>query len=60
MEVVFAGSIIACMFTFHKIKTIGVSTIERKIARWLLADARSWDAKAEAKKTAKQELAEVA
>lgn len=60
MEVVFAGLVIFVMFGSYKIQTVGLATIERRLARWLLADARSWDAKSEAKKAASQQFAELA
>jgi hypothetical protein len=60
MEVVIAGLVIFSMVASYKVRTIGLSTFERRVARWLLADARSWDAKEHAKKSAKKELELVA
>jgi len=60
MEVLIGGIVIFSMVATYKIRTIGVSNIERKAARWLLADARSWDAKGETKKAAQKEFAKLA
>lgn len=60
MEIALGGAIVFIMVGSYKIQTIGLPTIERRLARWLLADARSWDAKAEAKKAASQQFAELA
>ncbi len=60
MEVLIAGLAIFSMFASYKVRMIGFPTLERRVARWLLADARSWDAKEQAKKSAKKELELVA
>lgn len=59
MEVALGGFTIFTMFGAYKVQTIGLPELERRLARWLLADARSWDAKAEAKKAATKEFAEL-
>lgn len=60
MEVLICGVIIFSMVATYKVRTVGVSNIERVAARWLLADARSWDAKNETKKAAQKELSNLA
>lgn len=60
MQVAIAITLIGIMVATYKVRRHGFSTIERRIARWLLADARSWDAKAQAKASAIKELEQVA
>jgi len=60
MQVAIGLTIIGIMFATYKVRKNGLSTIERRVARWLLADARSWDAKANAKASAVKELEQVA
>lgn len=59
MEVVIGGMTILSMVAVYKVRSIGFAVLERRVAKWLLADARSWDAKAEAKKKAEREFAKL-
>jgi hypothetical protein len=60
MQVVIGGFVILSMVAAYKVRTIGLPAIERTIARWLLADARSWEAKGATKKLAQKEFSKLA
>lgn len=60
MQVAIGLTVIAIMVATYKVRKNGLPTIERRVARWLLADARSWDAKAQTKASAAKELEQVA
>jgi hypothetical protein len=56
MEVAIAISFLAVSFSTYKVHVIGLHNIERRIARWLLIDAFSWEAKGKAKLTAQKKM----
>lgn len=60
MEVAIAGSILFSLYGIYKVHTNGIHSIERKIARWLLIDAASWEAKGKAKLEAQKRVMKVA
>lgn len=60
MQVALGLIIIAIMVATYKVRKDGLPTIERTIARWLLADASSWEAKEKAKAVATKKLAKLA
>lgn len=56
MEVAIAISFLLVSFSSYKIYVKGLHTIERRIARWLLIDAASWEAKGKAKLVAQKKV----
>lgn len=56
METALAISFILVSFSSYKVYVTGLHTIERRIARWLLIDAASWEAKGKAKLTAQKKV----
>ena len=56
MEVAIAISFILISFSTYKANVIGLHNIERRIARWLLIDAASWEAKGKAKMAAQKKV----
>lgn len=60
MEVALAVSFLAVSFSTYKVHVIGLHNIERRIARWLLIDAFSWEAKGKAKLEARKRVMKVA
>ncbi len=59
MQIILACTTLAIIAAVIAIYSAGVATVERKAARWLLRDASGWDARAEEKRRATVELAEV-
>lgn len=60
METAIAISFFLVSFSSYKVYVTGFHNIERKIARWLLIDAASWEAKGKAKLEAKKRVMKVA
>lgn len=56
MEVALAISFFLVSFSSYKIYITGLHNIERRIARWLLIDAASWEAKGKAKLIAQKKV----
>ena len=60
MEIAIAISFFLVSFSSYKIYVNGLHNIERRIARWLLIDAFSWEAKGKAKLEARKRVMKVA
>ena len=56
MEVALAISFFLVSFSSYKIYVTGLHNIELRIARWLLIDAASWEAKGKAKMAAQKKV----
>lgn len=56
MEVAIAISFFLVSFSSYKVYVTGLHNIERRIARWLLIDAASWEAKGKAKMAAQKKV----